>query len=129
MWYGILDRGLKGSRYVVAKKVVLDQFVFAPSFLAVVISFLNLAHGKSVSQVKEKMKADYVPILKANYMVSRLYFYLFYKRLDVKCHQVKYEFVPTNWEFLLLDTNIFFLPCYVIQVSSFIKIYESYLIF
>lgn len=51
-------------------KVSIDQCCFAPCFLAIVVSLVNTAQGKSLEETKNKLKTNYFDILMANYMVS-----------------------------------------------------------
>lgn len=67
-WYGILDKhiGSKGG-IVVLKKVSCDQLLFAPVFLAVLLSTIGIFQGNSVEELQMKLKNEYLDILKNNY--------------------------------------------------------------
>lgn len=69
-WYGILDKhiGSKGG-IVVLKKVSCDQLLFAPVFLAVLLSTIGIFQGNSVEELQMKLKNEYLDILKNNYKV------------------------------------------------------------
>lgn len=92
-WYTILDRYIKGKPAEVAiKKVICDQFIFAPCFLAIFLILLETLEGKSLKEAKKSMSVYYFDILKANYSVWPLVqlcnFYLIpvnYQTLVVQC--------------------------------------------
>lgn len=52
-----------------AKKLAIDQFMFAPSFLAVFITVNNLLQGNSIDIIKQQLRDDYPSIVVANWMV------------------------------------------------------------
>ncbi|XP_071690698.1 uncharacterized protein [Rutidosis leptorrhynchoides] len=69
-WYEGLDRFLKlklqyqpKSMRFVATKVALDGIIFGPLDLFVFFSYMGFASGKSVNQVKEDVKRDFLPAL------------------------------------------------------------------
>ncbi|XP_001607629.1 protein Mpv17 isoform X1 [Nasonia vitripennis] len=80
-WYGILDRhfGSKGATAVL-KKVTCDQFLFAPTFIVVLLSAIGLSQGNDMKSIKLKLEDEYLEILKNNYklwpMVQLVNFYL-----------------------------------------------------
>ncbi|KAL4560362.1 hypothetical protein LXL04_032512 [Taraxacum kok-saghyz] len=69
-WYEGLDRLLrlklqyqpKSIRFV-ATKVALDGIIFGPLDLFVFFTYMGFASGKSVTQVKEDVKRDFLPAL------------------------------------------------------------------
>ncbi|KAJ6732439.1 PEROXISOMAL MEMBRANE 22 KDA (MPV17/PMP22) FAMILY PROTEIN [Salix purpurea] len=69
-WYESLDRFIR-SRLVlrpnslrfVGAKVALDGVIFGPLDLLVFFSYMGFASGKSVPQIKEDLKRDFVPAL------------------------------------------------------------------
>ncbi|KAL7616704.1 hypothetical protein Lser_V15G01876 [Lactuca serriola] len=69
-WYEGLDRLLrlklqyqpKSMRFV-ATKVALDGIIFGPVDLFVFFTYMGFASGKSVKQVKEDVKRDFLPAL------------------------------------------------------------------
>ncbi|KAJ6674093.1 PEROXISOMAL MEMBRANE PROTEIN 2 PXMP2 MPV17 [Salix viminalis] len=69
-WYESLDRFIR-SRLVlrpnslrfVGAKVALDGIIFGPLDLFVFFSYMGFASGKSVPQIKEDLKRDFVPAL------------------------------------------------------------------
>lgn len=71
--------GATSSAKVLGKKLLLDQCVFAPAFLAGNISLLTLLKTRSTQEVKQEIKRSYVKLLKLNYtfwpFVQMLNFY------------------------------------------------------
>lgn len=69
-WYEGLDRMIrlklqlqpKSARFV-ATKVALDGFIFGPFDLFVFFSYMGFTAGKTVAQVKEDLKRDFLPAL------------------------------------------------------------------
>lgn len=69
-WYEGLDRFIrlklqyqpKSARFVAAK-VAMDGIIFGPLDLLVFFSYMGFSSGKSVSQVKEGLKRDFIPAL------------------------------------------------------------------
>jgi hypothetical protein len=53
-----------------AKKIALDQLVFAPIAIGCITAVVTLADGKSQKDVENKLKTDYFQILGTNYKVS-----------------------------------------------------------
>lgn len=80
-WYGILDRyiGSKGG-IIVIKKVICDQMLFAPAFIAVLLTVIGVLQGNDIEGLKAKLKSEYPDILSNNYklwpMVQLVNFYL-----------------------------------------------------
>ncbi len=69
-WYIILDKLVKGSGGTVAlRKMLLDQCIWAPAFLGMFFSVVNILDGKNASEIKNILKKDYVDALKVNYAV------------------------------------------------------------
>lgn len=71
VWYITLERlvGTTGGRAMVIKKVLLDQGVFTPVFIPSFLSALGALQGRSWEGIKDMVRADYLAILKANYML------------------------------------------------------------
>ena len=70
-WYGVLDKrfGSTGG-LTAAKKVLVDQSLMAPSFLAAILSIIGFSQGKSIQEVKTQLKETYVDVLLSNWTVS-----------------------------------------------------------
>ncbi|KAF5743259.1 Peroxisomal membrane 22 kDa (Mpv17/PMP22) family protein isoform 1 [Tripterygium wilfordii] len=69
-WYEGLDRYMRtrlllqpNSLRFVAAKVAIDGIIFGPLDLLVFFTYMGFSAGKSVSQVKEDVKRDFLPAL------------------------------------------------------------------
>ncbi|XP_022755044.1 protein Mpv17-like isoform X1 [Durio zibethinus] len=69
-WYEGLDRFIKlrlqlrpKSARFVATKVAMDGLIFGPFDLLVFFTYMGFSNGKSVDQVKEDVKRDFLPAL------------------------------------------------------------------
>ncbi|KAF6147285.1 hypothetical protein GIB67_009768 [Kingdonia uniflora] len=69
-WYEYLDRFMKvqlqlppKSMRFVAAKVALDGVIFGPLDLCLFFTYMGLTSGKSIPQVKEDLKRDFLPAL------------------------------------------------------------------
>lgn len=83
------------------QKVFVDQFVFAPIFLAALLSVIGYSQHQDVEKVKDKMKNDYLDILTSNYAVWPW------------VQLINFRFVPLNYQVLLTQSvavlwNIYF---------------------
>ncbi|XP_024387945.1 uncharacterized protein [Physcomitrium patens] len=66
-WYSFLNRVVKASGPKgVAIRLVLDQFIFAPIFIAVTFAYLLLVEGH-VDKIQDKLSKDWKPALIANW--------------------------------------------------------------
>ncbi|PIK51393.1 hypothetical protein BSL78_11715 [Apostichopus japonicus] len=69
-WYKVLDRLYKGSGKLVPMcKVITDQAVFAPVLITCFMSFVAWGNGRTGSQIKSQLKADFLPTLFTSYMI------------------------------------------------------------
>uniref|UniRef100_A0A7C8YQC0 Protein Mpv17 n=1 Tax=Opuntia streptacantha TaxID=393608 RepID=A0A7C8YQC0_OPUST len=69
-WYEGLDRLIKtrfkmqpNSLRFVATKVALDGVIFGPLDLLVFFTYMGFSNGKSIPQIKEDVKRDFLPAL------------------------------------------------------------------
>ncbi|KAJ4708026.1 Peroxisomal membrane protein MPV17 [Melia azedarach] len=69
-WYEGLDRFIRNglvlkpnSYRFVAAKVAIDGFLFGPLDLLVFFSYMGFAAGKSIPQIREDVKRDFLPAL------------------------------------------------------------------
>ncbi|CAL9132997.1 unnamed protein product [Musa textilis] len=69
-WYEYLDRIIQvrlqlqpKSMKFVTSKVAADGLIFGPLDLLIFFSYMGLASGRSISQVKEDVKRDFLPAL------------------------------------------------------------------
>ncbi|XP_059486655.1 protein Mpv17-like [Neocloeon triangulifer] len=71
LWYGVLERAFGAGRQPAAtlKKVALDQFVFAPTLIASLLTVVPLANGHTWGDATDKLSNDYWTVLKANYVL------------------------------------------------------------
>ncbi|PSK37438.1 Protein sym1 [Elsinoe australis] len=72
-WFGFLSSTFPLSKTsatsAAMKRVAFDQLLFAPVGLAAFFTFMTVAEGGTMRDVKKKFTDVYVPALKANYMV------------------------------------------------------------
>jgi hypothetical protein len=73
-WYRLIDKKVTATNKFqnLATKVVLDQFVFAPFFIAAFFTVQGLFEGKSVTEIKDKLSSGYTTALIGNYKVKRM---------------------------------------------------------
>lgn len=71
------------------QKVFIDQVVFAPFFLAVLLTMIGYSQHQDVEKVKAKLQNEYVDIVKANYSVWPM------------VQIINFRFVPLNYQVLL----------------------------
>lgn len=92
-WYGILDKhiGSKGGT-VVLKKVACDQLLFAPTFLAVLLSAIGFSQGRDIQNLTAKLKNEYPDILLSNYKIWPM------------VQLVNFYFVPLQYQVLTVQS-------------------------
>ncbi|KAL5639898.1 hypothetical protein ACGC1H_006460 [Rhizoctonia solani] len=67
-WCELLDRlPIKSKPALVASRVALDQFAFAPIAVGLFFTCTGLMEGKSIEQVKKKLDSSYKETLIANW--------------------------------------------------------------
>ncbi|KAI9487328.1 MAG: sym-1 [Benjaminiella poitrasii] len=94
VWYRYVDRKItiKNPFQGLVAKVTLDQFVFAPFFIAAFFTGQGLFEGKSVKEIKEKLSNGYKTALIGNYKIwPAVQFINFY-------------FTPLNYRLLVTNT-------------------------
>lgn len=70
-WYKTLDKVKATSvKVAFAKRIALDQLVFAPIAIGCITAAVTLADGKTQEEVENKLKTDFFSILGTNYKVS-----------------------------------------------------------
>jgi hypothetical protein len=70
LWYGMLDRAIPAtSLQACLAKLVLDQSLAAPGFIAAFFVYAGAAEGRSMQQIREKLAADYWNTMKVNWSV------------------------------------------------------------
>lgn len=118
-WYRFIDRKVTTTNRVqgLVTKVVLDQFVFAPFFIAAFFTGQGLFEGKSINEIKEKLSSGYTTALIGNYKVriktrkkySCVFFFnckkLYKKKKIWPAVQIaNFYFTPLNYR--LMVTNV-----------------------
>lgn len=91
-WYGILDKlfGSKGTTTTL-KKVACDQLLFAPIFIATLISTIGLSQGSSLQGIKDKLKNEYPDIVTNNY------------KLWPMVQLINFYFIPLHYQVLVVQ--------------------------
>lgn len=82
------------------QKVFIDQMVFAPVFLAILLSIIGYSQVQDVEKVKAKLQSEYKDILVANYSV--------WPWVQI----INFQFVPLNYQVLLTQTVAVFWNVY-----------------
>ncbi|KAF2153061.1 putative integral membrane protein, Mpv17/PMP22 family [Myriangium duriaei CBS 260.36] len=72
-WFGFLSSTFPLTKTAATsaamKRVAFDQLLFAPVGLAMFFTFMTIAEGGTINDVKRKFQDVYIPALKANFMV------------------------------------------------------------
>lgn len=105
-WYIILDRVVKGAGTSAAlKKMLLDQTIWAPSFLAMFFCLVSAMNGKGIEEVKDKLRNDYVNAMKVNYMI--------WPAVQI----VNFKFVPMQHRVIVVNIVALFWNTYLAYTS------------
>ncbi|GAN11049.1 protein sym1 [Mucor ambiguus] len=93
-WYRFIDKKVttKNAFQGLATKVVLDQFIFAPFFIAAFFTGQGIFEGKSLQEIKDKLSSGYTTALVGNYKI--------WPAVQV----VNFYFTPLNYR--LMVTNV-----------------------
>ena len=68
LWYSRLDRHIKGSlSKTVLRKLLLDQTLFLPLYLASFLVVMAALRGDSRVDIREHLRRDYMPMLMTSY--------------------------------------------------------------
>lgn len=101
-WYGILNKHIGSTGKTVAlKKVFVDQFVFAPTFIIFILGAVGTMQGKSFEVVKKEVSGNYLDVLKANYLI--------WPWVQI----VNFYFVPLHHQVLLVQSVALFWNTYL----------------
>ncbi|XP_050309385.1 protein Mpv17-like [Anthonomus grandis grandis] len=94
LWYKLLARkfGTQMSPALTLKKVACDQLLFAPSFLAVFITNINLLNGRSFDLIKKELSSNYKDLLVANW------------KLWPAVQLINFYVVPLNYQVLVVQS-------------------------
>ncbi|XP_020299403.1 protein Mpv17 isoform X2 [Pseudomyrmex gracilis] len=110
IWYGILDKYIGSKGHSVAiKKVVCDQLLFAPTFLAVLLVIIGLSQGKDIERLKIKMSNEYNDILINNY------------KLWPMVQLVNFSLVPLHYQALVVQSVALLWNSYISYRTSLDK--------
>jgi hypothetical protein len=63
-------------------KMVVDQTVFSPFFLALYFVVNGLLNGKSFAEIQTQMAAEYTTVIRANWYVFFFFFSLVYLSVE-----------------------------------------------
>jgi hypothetical protein len=68
VWFGLVNRWVPAAGNVGAlQRMALDQFAWAPVFIASIIGLLSLADGAGVNGARDALRADWWPSITANW--------------------------------------------------------------
>lgn len=56
-------------KYVLVKKIAMDQVIFAPFAVGSITSMTAYLDGKNAKEIQQKLQTDFFSILMANYKV------------------------------------------------------------
>uniref|UniRef100_M4BN28 Uncharacterized protein n=1 Tax=Hyaloperonospora arabidopsidis (strain Emoy2) TaxID=559515 RepID=M4BN28_HYAAE len=105
VWYKLLGALLPGvAPLTIAKRLALDQLVFAPTFLPVFLSLVMTLEGH-VEQIPDKLRADWWPVTKANWVVW------------VPAQFINFRFVPSSMQVLFSNVLGLLWNAYLSYVS------------
>ncbi|XP_031769638.1 protein Mpv17 [Galleria mellonella] len=101
-WYGLLNHHIGSSgKSVTIKKVFIDQLVFAPAFLFLILSAVGTMQGKPWDIVKKDIHANYCDVLKTNYYI--------WPWVQI----VNFYYVPLQYQVLLVQIVALFWNTYL----------------
>lgn len=102
IWYGVLNRHVGAQGKTVAmKKVLLDQCIFAPSFLYILLCLVGATQGKSWKVIKGDVERNYFDVLKANYYIWPW------------VQLVNFYYVPLHYQVLVVQSVALFWNTYI----------------
>ncbi|CAK1599754.1 unnamed protein product [Parnassius mnemosyne] len=101
-WYGFLNKyiGSKGKA-VAIKKVFVDQFIFAPTFLLFILASVGIMQGKALENIENDIKYNYLDVLKTNYYIWPL------------VQIINFYYVPLQYQVLIVQTVALFWNTYL----------------
>ncbi|XP_068628969.1 protein Mpv17 [Battus philenor] len=102
VWYGFLNNyiGSKGKT-VALKKVLVDQVIFAPTFLLFILVTLGVMQGKALENIEKDIQSNYLDILKTNYYV--------WPFIQI----VNFYYIPLQYQVLIVQTVALFWNTYL----------------
>lgn len=92
-WYGVLSNRFvsQNKKADTLKKLALDQMIFAPSFIAILIGSIGSLQGSTPKEIKTKLVREYPDLLIANY------------KLWPAVQLLNFYFIPLNYQVLLVQ--------------------------
>nr|CCA18668.1 conserved hypothetical protein [Albugo laibachii Nc14] len=104
-WYLFLARNFAGAgKQAIAKRLIMDQFLFAPSFLPVFFTMLLTLEGR-FDKVSSKLHQEWWPTIKTNWIVW------------IPAQLINFGFVPGNLQVLFANVIGLFWNAYLSYVS------------
>lgn len=92
-WYGVLNKHIGSQGKTVAiKKVLIDQTLFAPMFLGLLLVTVGVLQGKDGVHIKSDLKANYLDVLATNYYIWPW------------VQLVNFYYVPLQYQVLVVQT-------------------------
>lgn len=88
------------------KKVALDQLLFAPPFMASILSLLRLLDGDKPAVIVESLKKNYFKLLTTNWQVWPF------------IQMANFYFVPLNYQVILVNSASVAWNTYVAYVAE-----------
>ncbi|XP_072936093.1 mitochondrial inner membrane protein Mpv17 [Epargyreus clarus] len=102
VWYGLLNRYIGSSgKSVTLKKVFVDQFVFAPNFLFLLLVAVGSMQGKNVEGIKKDIEANYLDVLTTNYYIWPF------------VQLVNFYYIPLQYQVLVVQSVALFWNTYL----------------
>ncbi|KAG4072063.1 hypothetical protein HA402_015562 [Bradysia odoriphaga] len=102
-WYGVMDKAIKAKSPAIKTmiKVGIDQLIFAPIFIAALVSTISYTQDQNIQTIKGKLRTEYTDILLCNYYV--------WPWVQI----VNFRFVPLNYQVLLTQCVAFLWNIYI----------------
>lgn len=106
-WYDALATSIKGSNIMAnISRLLLDQMIFAPAFIASFFMIMSALDGKSMDDIKRKLKEDLYPTVKYNFSVW------------VPAQFINFNFVPPHLQVLFANIVGFFWNIYLSYAAN-----------
>ncbi|OWM86628.1 protein Mpv17 [Punica granatum] len=112
-WYEGLDRLIRlrfqmhpnSSRFV-ASKVAIDGFIFGPLDLLVFFTYMGFSTGKSVPQIKEDVKRDFIPA------------FIFEGAIWPIVQVANFRYIPVRYQLLYVNTFCLLDSCFLSWIEQ-----------
>lgn len=99
-WFIRLDKIVSKNQSVLkrtSKKVFLDQIVVDPPFLVVFTVILSAIQGMNTIQIKERLKNEFVDVLKTNLMIWPAAQFINFALIPLRYQVIFVEFIAIFW--------------------------------